>query len=64
MNINAVNYTVNGIHEKALKNCLRRSKNLSFDELLTMNYFFNVIYLYLLALLDFSIIFTFFLALP
>ena len=33
--------------------CLHKWKNLTFDELRTTNYFFTVIYLNLVALLDF-----------
>ena len=49
--------TKNRIHEKM---STQMKKNLSFDEPLITNYFINVIYLYLLDLLDFSMVFTFF----
>ena len=48
---------INRIHEEpvrsGLSTCLHKQKKHSFDKLLTTNYFFNVIYLYLVPLLDF-----------
>ena len=49
--------TKNRIHEKM---STQMKKNLSFDEPLITNYFINVIYLYLLDLLDFFYGFYFF----
>ena len=57
-----VNSAITRIHENLSdQTYIHKRKNLSFDELLTTNYFFNVIYLNLVALLDFFNDFYFFL---